>query len=57
MAILDSIHVFQERIKDLGLEALRQKFKENGWESYGNFAFALDFQAGSINNAEFSKEI
>ena len=40
MAAVDSTDVFMARLEELGLESIKQKFKDLGWTSFGDFAFA-----------------
>ncbi|CAK0900053.1 unnamed protein product, partial [Prorocentrum cordatum] len=46
--IVDSQAVFQQRLEELGLGDLFQRFVDLGWASYGNFAFAMSSGPGGI---------
>ena len=45
---IDSEAVFQQRVEELGLKATFDKFKEFGWASHGNFAFAMASGPGGV---------
>ena len=44
---LDSSAVFAQRLVELGLEDLGEAFELNGWETLGNFAFAVNYAPGT----------
>ena len=50
---MDSKTVFSTALKELGLDVLEEKFVENGWDTYGDFAFATSDPTGK--NAELSQ--
>ena len=53
---MDSKTVFSTALKELGLDVLEEKFVENGWDTYGDFAFAASDPTGK--NAElFQREV
>ena len=45
---IDSEAVFRQRVEELGLKAAFDKFKEFGWASHGNFAFAMASGPGGV---------
>ena len=63
--VLDSKRVFSARLETLGLatpavgeKTLEDKFKENGWLTLGNFAFAISFAPGqAASENDFVKGI
>ena len=57
MDALDSTAVFQERLAELKLGDLAEKFNENGWDTIANFAFSVPTTGGSADNELFMSRI
>ena len=55
---IDSEAVFANRLKELDLHDLRDKFVNAGWKTYGNFAFAVPSQgAGAVDETVFRAQV
>ena len=52
MAATDSTHVFEKRLATLGIAELVDKFRAFGWNSYGNFAFAVPAVSGGSTDPD-----
>ena len=49
---LESTPVFNQRIQSIGLGEIHQRFKEMGWDSHGDFAFACSVPPGTVGHAQ-----
>ena len=54
---VDSIPVFEERVRSLGLEEHLNRFRELGWTTLGNLAFASDYVPGQSEGSVFTKDL
>ena len=53
----DSKAAFTARLADLKLSDLLPKFKEQGWDKFGDFGFALDGNPSSTSPEDFSNKV
>jgi hypothetical protein len=54
---LDSVAVFEERVRLLELSEHLERFRAQGWTTLGNFAFASDFVPGVSDGEIFVKDV
>ena len=54
---VDSIPVFEERVRSLGLEEHLGRFRELGWTTLGNLAFSSDYVPGQSEGSVFTKDL
>ena len=57
MAILDSSAVFVARIRQFGLESLLPAIQNNGWGTWGDFAFSTTWIPGTPDDSAFYSEV
>ena len=57
MGALDSTAVFHDRLAELKLGDLAEKFVANGWDTIANFAFSVPTTGGSADNELFMSRI
>ena len=56
-AILDSVPVFKSRVIQFGLDGLWDAMGANGWQTWGNFAFATAWTPGAADDTEFQTAV
>ena len=54
---LDSSAVFQQRLVQLGLDAFKVQFTNEGWTTMGEFAFSAAFSPGNADETVFNTQV
>ena len=54
---MDSKAVFARRVVQLGCKEFQGKFEENGWATFGEFAFATTYVPGHAEDGTFDRDI
>ena len=54
---LDSSAVFQQRLVQLGLDAFKVQFTNEGWTTMGEFAFSAAFSPGNADETVFNAQV
>ena len=57
MDALDATAVFHDKLAELKLGDLAEKFAANGWDTIANFAFSVPTTGGSADNELFMSRI
>eukprot|EP00973_Karenia_brevis_P001274 174579-Karenia_brevis.AAC.1 len=54
---LDSLPVFQAKLRDLKLDGLWEHFEARGWNSVATFAFSANYVPGNPDDSAFTNEV
>ena len=54
---IDSKPEFAKRVRTIGLSGFTDEFTAQGWETFGDFAFAGNYTPGATDDTKFTNEV